>query len=163
MGRQTAYSRSIALIWALGSISDGRGVKTGEPTTTHDQLRSISWWASILFGVLVGTTLTWIRTQRNFFFIGAAILAIVIVTIGVRTIRRRARFPLMAQAHTSWVYMLWTGVLLILAGPVQLVYVADDLSELTIKSLIMSAGFCLGIHEVDRALVKASKKHSDES
>ncbi|MGO2805567.1 MAG: hypothetical protein ACTIBK_07525 [Glutamicibacter arilaitensis] len=138
-------------------------MKTREPTTTHDQLRSISWWASILFGVLVGTTLTWIRTQRNFFFIGAAILAIVIVTIGVRTIRRRARFPLMAQAHTSWVYMLWTGVLLILAGPVQLVYVADDLSELTIKSLIMSAGFCLGVHEVDRALVKASKKHSDES
>ena len=148
---------------ALGTISDGRGVRTGEPTAAQDQLRSISWWASILFGVLIGTTLTWIRTQRNFFFIGAAILAVVIVTIGVRTIRRRARFPVMAQARTSWAYVLWTGVLLVLAGPIQLVYVADDLSELTIKSLVMSAGFCLGIHEVDRALVRASKKRSGEA
>jgi len=136
-------------------------VKTGEPTATQDQLLSISWWASVLFGVLVGTTLTWIRTQRNFFFLGAVILAVVIVTIGVRTIRRRARFPQMAQARTSWIYALWTAILLILAGPIQLVYVADDLSELTIKSLVMSAGFALGIHEVDRALVNASKKGSE--
>lgn len=130
-----------------------------EATTAREQLRGISWWASALLGLLIGVTLTWIRTQRNFFFVGAAVIAVVIVLIGVRTIRRRSRFPQLAQARTSWVYVLWTGILLILAGPIQLVYVADDLSELSIKSLVMSAGFTLGIHQVDRALVKASAEN----
>jgi len=113
----------------------------------------------MLVGVLAGTTLTWIRTQRNFFFIGAAILAVVIVVIGLRTIRRRARFPQMAQAHVSWTYALWMIVLLILVGPIQLVYVADDLSELMTKSLVLSVGFGVGIHELDRSLVKSSIKN----
>lgn len=139
-------------------------MKAIEATAARSSLRSISWWASALLGILVGTTLTWLRTQRNFFFIGAAILAVVIVVIGLRTIRRRARFPQMAQAHASWAYALWAAILLILAGPIQLVYVADDFSELSLKSLVLSAGFAVGIHEVDRALVKSSKKHfSDEA
>ncbi|WP_159614078.1 hypothetical protein [Glutamicibacter sp. JC586] len=137
-------------------------MRTGQNTGTGDQLRSISWLASVLIGLLVGTTLTWIRTQRNFFFVGAVIIAVVIIFIGMRTIRRRARFPQMAQAHVSWAYGFWTLVLLVLCGPIQLVYVADDPSELMIKSLILSAGFCLGIHELDRSLVNATKKYVSE-
>lgn len=134
-------------------------MRTSEVTDNLSQLRSISWWVSALIGLLVGTTLTWIRTQRNFFFIGAVIIAVVIVFIGMRTIRRRARFPQMAQAHVSISYGFWALVLMILAGPIQLVYVADDPGELMTKSLILSAGFCLGIHELDRSLIKATKKH----
>lgn len=132
---------------------------TSEVTGTRGQLRCISWWASLLVGILAGTTLTWIRTQRNFFFIGAVIIAVVIVALGLRTIRRRARFPQMAQAHVSWSYAFWAVILLILVGPIQLVYVADDFSELMLKSLVLSGGFTLGIHEIDRSLVNASKKN----
>lgn len=134
-------------------------MSTSKESGTRDQLRCISWWASVLVGLLAGTTLTWIRTQRNFFFIGAVIIAVVIVALGLRTIRRRARFPQMAQAHVSWIYAFWAAVLLILVGPIQLVYVADDLSELVIKSLVLSAGFTVAIHEIDRSLVNASKKN----
>ncbi|WP_345472863.1 hypothetical protein QMQ05_02940 [Glutamicibacter ectropisis] len=137
-------------------------MRTSEETGARDQLRCIGWWASVLVGVLAGTTLTWIRTQRNFFFIGAVIIAVVIVVIGLRTIRRRARFPQMAQSHVSWSYGLWMIILLILVGPIQLVYVADDLSELMLKSLVLSAGFAVAIHELDRSLVKASIKNYRE-
>ncbi|MFJ2620939.1 hypothetical protein [Glutamicibacter sp. NPDC087344] len=128
----------------------------GNAETKPHKLRSISWWASALVGLLVGSTLAWLRTQRNFFFLGAAILAVVIIVVGVRTIRRRARYPQMMKTKTSWAYNIWALILIILAGPVQLVYVPDDINELTIKSLILSVGFCLGIHEVDRALVKGA-------
>ncbi|MBF6672661.1 MULTISPECIES: hypothetical protein [Glutamicibacter] len=134
-------------------------MRTSEDTGARNQLRCISWWASVLVGVLAGTTLTWIRTQRNFFFIGAVIIAVVIVVLGLRTIRRRARFPQMAQARVSWLYAFWAIILMILVGPLQLVYVADDLSELMLKSLILSAGFCVAIHEIDRSLVNASTKN----
>ncbi|MGP9527111.1 hypothetical protein [Glutamicibacter sp. AOP5-A2-18] len=134
-------------------------MSTSETTGTQNQLRSIGWWASVFLGLLAGTTLTWIRTQRNFFFIGAVIIAVVIVIIGMRTIRRRARFPQMAQAHTSWPYAVWTMVLLVLVGPIQLVYVADDPGELMLKSIILSTGFCVAIHELDRAMIKATRKY----
>lgn len=132
------------------------GKSTGSAESKPHELRSISWWASALVGILIGSTLAWLRTQRNFFFLGAAILAVVIIVLGVRTIRRRARHPEMMEARTSWAYNIWALVLIVLAGPVQLVYVPDDISELTIKSIILSVGFCLGIHEVDRAMVKGA-------
>ncbi|ALD63039.1 hypothetical protein DFO58_1685 [Arthrobacter sp. AG1021] len=132
------------------------GKSTGSAESKPHELRSIGWWASALVGILVGSTLAWLRTQRNFFFLGAAILAVVIIMLGVRTIRRRARHPEMMEARTSWAYNIWALVLIVLAGPVQLVYVPDDISELTIKSIILSVGFCLGIHEVDRAMVKGA-------
>ncbi len=132
------------------------GKSTGSAESKPHELRSIGWWTSALVGILVGSTLAWLRTQRNFFFLGAAILAVVIIVLGVRTILRRARHPEMMEARTSWAYNIWALVLIVLAGPVQLVYVPDDISELTIKSIILSVGFCLGIHEVDRAMVKGA-------
>lgn len=135
-------------------------MSTSEVTGTQDRLRAIGWWASVLLGVLAGTTLAWIRTQRNFFFIGAVIIAVLIVIIGMRTIHRRARFPQMAQAHVSWPYAVWTVILLILVGPIQLVYVADEFGELMIKSLILSAGLTVSIHELDRTMIKATQKYS---
>ncbi len=107
--------------------------------------------------------MTWIRTQRYFFFAGAAILAVVIIVIGVYTIRRRAKHPELARARTDATYIFWMIVLLVLVGPVQLVYVATDLNGLTIKSLILSAGLIVGIHEVDRALIKATKANTEIS
>jgi len=124
----------------------------------HSELRSISWWASIALGLLIGPTLTWIRTQRYFFFAGAAILAVVIIVIGIYTIRRRTEHPQLAHAKTSWTYAFWALLLIVLAGPVQLVYLATDLTNLTIKSLLLAIGFTVGIHEVDRAMVKATKR-----
>ncbi|WP_333615265.1 hypothetical protein [Glutamicibacter sp.] len=113
---------------------------------------------SAILGVLIGVTMTLIRTQRNFFILGAGILAGVILVLGLRTIYRRSRYPQMAQAKTSWVYGLWAVLLLVLAGPVQLIYVADELDEIAIKSFVLSLGFALGFHEVDRAIVDSSKK-----
>lgn len=129
-----------------------------EPRAEQSELRSASWWMSAILGVLIGVTMTLIRTQRNFFILGAGILAGVILVLGLRTIYRRSRYPQMAQAKTSWVYGLWTVLLLVLAGPVQLIYVADELDEIAIKSLVLSLGFTLGFHEVDRAIVDSSKK-----
>lgn len=129
-----------------------------EPRAEQSELRSANWWMSAILGVLIGVTMTLIRTQRNFFILGAAILAGVILVLGLRTIYRRSRYPQMAQAKTSWVYGLWAVLLLVLAGPVQLIYVADELNEIAIKSLVLSVGFTLGFHEVDRAIVDSSKK-----
>lgn len=129
-----------------------------EPRAEQAELRSANWWMSAILGVLIGVTMTLIRTQRNFFILGAAILAGVILVLGLRTIYRRSRYPQMAQAKTSWVYGLWAVLLLVLAGPVQLIYVADELDEIAIKSLVLSVGFSLGFHEVDRAIVDSSKK-----
>ena len=129
-----------------------------EPRTEQSELRSATWWMCAILGVLIGVTMTLIRTQRNFFILGAAILAGVILVLGLRTIYRRSRYPQMAQAKTSWVYGLWAVLLLVLAGPVQLIYVADELDEIAIKSLVLSLGFTLGFHEVDRAIVDSSKK-----
>lgn len=132
--------------------------KSTDESTMHSELRSISWWASIALGLLIGPTLTWIRTQRYFFFAGAAILAVVIIVIGIYTIRRRTKHPQLAHAKTSWTYAFWALLLIVLAGPVQLVYLATDLTNLTIKSLLLAIGFTVGIHEVDRAMVKATKR-----
>ncbi|WP_404289330.1 hypothetical protein [Glutamicibacter arilaitensis] len=129
-----------------------------EPRAEQVELRSASWWMSAILGVLIGVTMTLIRTQRYFFIAGAAILAGVILVLGLRTIYRRSRYPQMAQAKTSWVYAVWTLVLLVLAGPVQLVYLADEFDEIAIKSFVLSVGFCFGFHEVDRAMVESSKK-----
>ncbi len=139
------------------------GKPTDESKAPQSELRAISWWTSVALGLLIGPTLTWIRTQRYFFFAGAAILAVVIIVIGIYTIRRRAKHPELAHEKTNLAYGFWTIVLLIFAGPVQLVYVATDLTGLIIKSLILSAGFIFGIHEVDRALVKATKANSPVS
>ncbi|WP_313812013.1 hypothetical protein [Glutamicibacter sp.] len=136
---------------------------TGNSSASQSELRSISWWAAVALGLLVGPTMTWIRTQRYFFFAGAAILAVVIIVIGVYTIRRRAKHPELARARTDATYIFWMIVLLVLVGPVQLVYVATDLNGLTIKSLILSAGLIVGIHEVDRALIKATKANTEIS
>ena len=130
----------------------------GNPQAGQKQLRGISWWASALVGLLLGVTLTWIRTQRYFFFAGAAILAVLIIMIGIRTIRRRAAYPQLKTVQTGWAYGIWSLVLLVLAGPVQLVLVADEFSELVVKSLVVSVGLALGLHEVDRALARDANR-----
>ncbi|MHC6175572.1 hypothetical protein [Glutamicibacter endophyticus] len=119
--------------------------------------KSIGWGLALFTGLLVGVTFTFLRTQRNFFIIGAAILAVVIIALGVATVRRRARYPQLFGAHTSAMYLLWSMFILVLAGPVQLVWVAYSLEQLMIKSLAVSLAFGIGIHEVDRALVRGAR------
>lgn len=153
-----AYPRGRALGVKTGTkISEGNTRMANEPQVEQVELRSISWWVSAIFGLLVGVTLTLLRTQRYFFIAGAVILAATILIIGLRTIRRRKQYPQLVSVNTSWVYALWAFILLVLTGPVQLVYIADEFHEIVLKSMILAVGFTLGIHEVDRALVKSAK------
>ena len=49
-------------------------------------------------------------------------------------------------------------VIIILAGPVHTIYLADEPAELWLKSVLLSLGFTVAIRQVDRHLVDHSRQ-----
>lgn len=128
-----------------------------EPEAVEAPAPVVSWWLSAILGILIGVTLTLIRTQRYFFIIGAGVLALVIFTVGILTIRRRQRHASLMESKTSLGYLLWMLLILIMAGPVHTVYLADEPGELWLKSVLLSLGFTVAIRQLDRCLVRGGR------
>lgn len=118
----------------------------------------ISWWLAALLGIAVGVTVSLIRTERYFFIIGAGILALVIVIVGLLTIRRRQRHPHLMASKASVRYTLWALLIIFMVGPAQVIFPADDPAELWLKSVLLSLGFTVAIRQVDRHQVAYSRQ-----
>lgn len=118
----------------------------------------ISWWLSTVLGIAVGVTVSLIRTERYFFIMGAAILALVILVLGLLTIGRRKRYPHLMLCRTSPSYVLWSLLLIVMVGPVQVIFPAEDTSDLWVKSIVLSIGFVVGIRGVDASLVRGAQQ-----
>jgi len=133
-------------------------VNATQPTAAEGSVPVIPWWFSAVLGIIMGVTLTLIRTQRYFFIVGAGVLALMIFVVGILTIRRRQRHAELMQSRTSLGYLLWMLVIIILAGPVHTIYLADEPTELWLKSVLLSLGFTVAIRQVDRHLVAHSRQ-----
>lgn len=118
----------------------------------------ISWWLSTVLGIAIGVTVSLIRTERYFFIMGAAILALVILVLGLLTIGRRKRYPHLMLCRTSPSYVLWSLLLIVMVGPVQVIFPAEDTSDLWVKSIVLSIGFVVGIRGVDASLVRGAQQ-----
>ncbi|WP_431711203.1 hypothetical protein [Glutamicibacter uratoxydans] len=129
---------------------------------TPAKMPVISWWLAALLGIAVGATLTLIRTERYFFIMGAAILAAVILTIGLLTIRRRKKYPQFMLGRTSPAYLFWSLLLIFMVGPVQVLFPADEPVELWVKSILLSLGFIVSIRGADASLVRGAQQVAPE-
>ncbi|MCW4466472.1 hypothetical protein OK351_13295 [Glutamicibacter sp. MNS18] len=114
----------------------------------------ISWWLSAILGVAVGVTVSLIRTERYFFIMGAGILALVILLLGLLTIRRRQRYPQLMSSKASRGYVLWSLLIIFMVGPVQVIFPADEPDELWLKSILLSLVFTVAIRGADHGLVR---------
>lgn len=129
-------------------------MNAAESQVNADPAPVISWWLSAILGVAVGVTVSLIRTERYFFIMGAGILALVILLLGLLTVWRRQRYPQLMVGKASRGYVLWSLLIIFMVGPVQVIFPADEPGELWLKSILLSLGFAVAIRGADYGLVR---------
>lgn len=118
----------------------------------------LPWWLATIVGVVGGVSLTFLRTHKEAVILGALTLATLVIFVGVATILRRKKHAEALRPPVNTWYVLWTVVLIYLAGPAQVFFLPSTPQEIIIKAIMVSLGLSVAIYGADRSLFSSFAK-----